>query len=327
MSADAAGRAGASHLPVAPTPSNGGFSYRRLNRLRGLAQLLALAFLVAVPVLNRAGVHWIVGTLYSISIGELDIADPAMTLQTVLLTKDVFPRLLLAAAVPAVLALVLGRVFCSWLCPYNTLLEWVDRFERRFLKQRWTRKHRRPIEANPHPFAYWAILAGLLLAAVTFGVPLLSWLSAPGIVSSQIAQAVLGMGPGLELGIVAVLLVAEVALARRFWCKYACPVGATFSLFRTRRTLRIACDASRCTCGSGSEACAVACPLGLLPRAGDVYPHCFNCGSCLAACEKMRRGALRFRFAADDGRVPECRGAGTAAPAADEDRPTVPATA
>ncbi|MFW6330308.1 MAG: 4Fe-4S binding protein [Gemmatimonadota bacterium] len=274
------------------------FSYRRLNTARKAFQVLAVAFLVAVPILNWLGVHWLLGTLYSLSIGELDIADPAMALQTVLLTGTFWVPLLLAAAIPVLLALVFGRVFCSWICPYNTLIEWMDGLEKRVFRSRWLKKRRRPAEGNPRRAIYWTIFGGLLLATLLAGLPLLAWLSAPGILSSQLSQGILGMGLGLELVLVLGLLVLEVAIARRFWCKYACPVGATLALARAPWTLHVAHDDERCGCPRGAEACHIACPLGLQPRAAEsLAPYCYNCGSCVAACEKTRRGALRFSFA------------------------------
>jgi ferredoxin-type protein NapH len=271
-------------------------TYRRLQSARTALQLFVLLFLIAVPVLNWLGIHWIIGTLYSISIGDLDIADPAMALQTTLLTRELYGPLLLAAAIPAVLALVFGRVFCSWMCPYNTLAEWADNARRFLFRKRWTAARVRVVPANPKPFIYWGIFTVLLVAVLVAGLPLLSYLSAPGILSSQLSQGILGFGVGPELALVALLLVAEIALARRFWCKYACPVGAGLSLFRGRRTMRITRDAERCGCKPGGEACRIACPLGLAPKEGDVYPYCFNCGSCLKACEKTRRSALQFSF-------------------------------
>ncbi|MCP4399094.1 MAG: 4Fe-4S binding protein, partial [bacterium] len=106
--------------------NNGVRTYQRLNWGRRIVQILALLFLVAVPLLNSIGVHWIVGTLYSFSIGELDVVDPLMALQTILLTKTVYLPLLFAVLVPLGLTLIFGRVFCSWICPKNTFSDCLD---------------------------------------------------------------------------------------------------------------------------------------------------------------------------------------------------------
>jgi ferredoxin-type protein NapH len=269
-------------------------TYRTLDRLRRITQVAALLFVAAIPVLGVLGIHKLLGTLYSVSIGPVDIVDPALALQTVLLSRELYVPLLLAAAIPAALALVFGRVFCSWACPFNTLHDWAASVRRRVVR-------RRPaagagVPANPRPVLYWGIFAGLLALVLATGLPLFVWLSPPGILTSQFSHAVFGLGVGLELGLVAALLVAEVTLARRWWCKYACPVGATLSLFRTPRTLRVVRDAAACTCRPGGEACRVECPLELKPDLVNIQPYCFNCGSCLRVCEKTKRSALRFSF-------------------------------
>lgn len=270
--------------------------YRHLNRIRSGVQIFSLLFLVAVPVLNWLGVHWVLGTLYSISIGELDIADPVMALQTILLTEQLYVPLLLAAAVPMVLALIFGRVFCSWMCPQNTFSEWIERVRKRFFRARWMQAHRTVAEHNPHPVWYWSIFAALLLITLVAGLPLLSYLSAPGIISSQIAQAILGMGIGLELGLVALILFVETVFARRIWCKYLCPVGAMLALFQTKRTLHLKHNEAHCTCKHDIEPCHLVCPLGLVSKLEHVYPYCYNCGLCVGACEKTGKGALTLGF-------------------------------
>lgn len=278
--------------------------YQNLSRVRTGVQIFSVLFLFAVPVLNWLGVRWIIGTLYSISIGELDIADPAMALQTILLTKDVYLPLLIAAALPMVLAFVFGRIFCSWMCPQNTFSEWIALIQKRYFKKRWMQTHRAVIANNPHPAWYWSIFAGLVLLVVVTGLPLLSYLSMPGIISSQIAQSILGMGMGLEAALVVIILTAETVIARRFWCKYLCPVGAMLALFNARRTLRLHHDETLCDCKRDAEPCHYVCPLALAPKQAHVYPYCFNCGLCVAVCEKTGKRALTFRFGGNSSQKP-----------------------
>jgi ferredoxin-type protein NapH len=273
-------------------------------------QVFAILFLVAVPVLNWHGVHWILGTLYAVSIGELDIADPAVALQTILLTKEVYVPLLLAMIIPIIVALIFGRVFCSWVCPHNTFSEWIEGLQRRLFKNRWRQVHARTVPSNPHPALTWGILAALIVTALVLGLPLLSYLSTPGIISSELSQAILGMGVGLEIMLVVLILAVEAVLFRRYWCKFLCPVGATLSLFRTKTTLHVHHNAAQCDCPTGLEPCRFACPLNLSPRRLHLYPNCFNCGVCVAMCEKIGKRALTLEFGGPpkDAHAPEVRG-------------------
>ena len=111
---------------------------------------------------------------------------------------------------------------------------------------------------------------------------------------------------GIELSLVLVILLIEELYKERFWCKFACPVGATLAFLRAKHTLSIHYDAKIC-----SEQCPVdkfklslcnsACPLNLNPRLinekqNNIYPYCFNCGECVDACQNKGSEAIFFTF-------------------------------
>ena len=50
--------------------------YKKLNIVRKAVQLFTLLFLFTIPILILFEVRFIIGNLYSISFGELDITDP-----------------------------------------------------------------------------------------------------------------------------------------------------------------------------------------------------------------------------------------------------------
>ena len=93
--------------------------YTRLHFMRRLVQFLAMSFIFVIPILNMLGIRQIIGTYYSISIGNLDIIDPALMLQTIFLTKEIYFPLLLAGIIPLILTLIFGKVFCGWVCPVD----------------------------------------------------------------------------------------------------------------------------------------------------------------------------------------------------------------
>lgn len=91
--------------------------YQRLNRIRQAVQMLTLLLFTAIPILIGFGIDSIRGTLYALSVFGLDVADPLLVLQTILLTKEVYVPLLLAAAIPIALALIFSRVFAVGCAP------------------------------------------------------------------------------------------------------------------------------------------------------------------------------------------------------------------
>ena len=262
----------------------------RLIPLRRTVQICLLLLLFVVPWLNQQGISLVSGTLYSFAIGPLWITDPAIGLQTLFTTRRVDLTLLLSLLLPIALALGCGRVFCGWLCPQNALSELADIVAARL-------KIRRTLHPAPTPKARLLLLGLLLLLATVIGLPLVSLLSAPGILSVQAAKLVYEKTVGAELALVGLIVLVELFLVRRAWCNFLCPVGTVLGVFRVRRTMKVVFseeDGRRCT---HCHACAQACQLGLDPVADHLYPQCHNCGACINACKiDQTRKPLSFQF-------------------------------
>ncbi len=270
--------------------------YKHLHFYRRLTQWLALFFIFLVPFLNRHGYHQIIGTFYSIRIGQMDLMDPALMFQTIVLSKQVSWEIIIAGMVPIILAFLLGKVFCSWVCPYNLLAEYVAKWRKRLFP-----KKKYVLNRNPKAHLYWTILGAIFTILMILGIPLITLVSFPGLLSSQAADLILNGTLGVEIFLVLVVLLLEFFVAPHFWCKYACPVGATLALFRNKHTLHIHFDPQGCTCDSVRDlSCNQACPLGLDPRHADIYPYCYNCGECIYSCHQHHGKSLSFSFRSQD---------------------------
>ncbi len=262
-----------------------------LTRWRRTCQLLTLILVVLLPFLNKKGLTYVSGTLYSLAIGPIWITDPLIGLQTLLTTLTADRVLLLSLLLPIVIAMILGRVFCSWICPQNTLSELVDLAAVKI-------GIRRPFTIKPTPAPRYTVLILIMIATPLAGLPLASLLSAPGIISVQVAKLVYEGTVGLELGLIGLIVIGEFFLAPRVWCNHLCPIGSFLALFRCRKTLQVVLheDAAH-PCGH-CLACAKACQLGLNPLHDKIYPQCHNCGACLTACQELKgsQKPLKFRF-------------------------------
>jgi len=244
----------------------------------------ALVLIFTIPWLNKEGFYGIVGTFYSMRIAGLDVVDPALVLQYYLLTGGAVFSLILAGLIPAVLALLLGKVFCGWLCPFNLMSEFADKIFRRVRRRPAVKPNR-----NPRPFVFWLIFCGLLLLVFFSGLPLIALASMPGVLSGQAADWVFKGTLGLELFFVVLVVTIEVFFKKRFWCNYVCPAGAALALFRFPQTLSVRYNSEKCVQHCAAERtniniCNAACPLHLNPRQKGLYPFCFNCGACVQAC-------------------------------------------
>ncbi len=230
------------------------------------------------------------GGAWSAEIGPVSLTDPLAAAESVAATKH-FPRVLLVGLiVPLLATLLLGRVFCSWICPMGLLLEMTDKL----------RGLLRFLEAPPRNLRFaratkYALLAaGIILAAVV-SMPVLGYVYPPALLSRELHDGVFAIFDRAELGqplrwtagfswMVIVLVgiaLFEVALSRRWWCRYVCPGGGLYSLIGAARPLRVKLHQSSCT---DCALCVAACPMGLNPMQGEMGLECDNCGVCIDAC-------------------------------------------
>jgi ferredoxin-type protein NapH len=266
--------------------------YNKLSKYRVITQTVSFLFILLIPVLVSLGFREVIGSYYSFTIFGLEIADPAVSLQTILLKKEVFLPIIIAIIIPIIVALIFGKVFCSWVCPYTAIQDFIDSIIKRVSKK----KNIFADGINPKPIWYWSILGFLTLLILVFAFPVFTFLSYPGIISTNIYYLFIGVALSFELFIVALVLVLELNFSKRIWCKYICPVGATLAIFRSSRTMQIVYNEEECDCLGTISPCKISCPLGLDPKEKNLYPYCYNCGKCLKMCEKTGNGALKFGF-------------------------------
>jgi len=244
--------------------------------------------------------------------------DPLIALGTFLASHRLAAGMLLSLVLLGVTVL-LGRVFCSHVCPMGTTLDLLDQgLTARYRRSgRWTPEVRR----RRLRWKYYG-LAGVLISSLAgttvlflfdpislatrfytlvifplggavgeTGLDLLRPLLARA--GSPLAYARIGAArytlTALTLAFVAALAALQL-LDRRFWCRYLCPLGALLALFaRFRIVRRQVTDA--CT---DCSVCRSTCMGGALSGddTGTLAGECFLCRTCETACPK---GAVRFR--------------------------------
>lgn len=266
---------------VTPLNENRGRSYSRIR----LAVLCGAFLLILVnPFLNcYLQIDFIQGWYQSFGVGSLWFVSPLEGLESLLLTKAIYMPSLVGTLIPVLIALFLGRVFCSWICPVTFILELTDRVRRWISTKRYLRN--RLVVAKK---VLWFTLIAELVISMIIGAPLFVFLSPPGLIGREIMMLVFFRTVALE-GLILVLVVALELITRRLFCRSFCPLGALLAFIGRNRSLRIQLNRNNCTaCGR----CDRACPMGLKPSVGEgESPYCWNCGECLDCC---RHDALRF---------------------------------
>ncbi|MCS7259800.1 MAG: 4Fe-4S binding protein [Anaerolineae bacterium] len=254
--------------------------------------------------------------------------DPLSALGAMLASREWLPRLGLALITVGI-TLLLGRVWCGWICPLGTVLEWLGPGAAR---------GRAPNVAPQWRSAKYLLLVGILAAAV-FGSLTLLVLDPLALFTRTMTTVIL---PALNYGVTAIFaslysiaplrgvldalehglrgtvlpvqqplfagnwLIAGVfglvlllnRLAKRFWCRYLCPLGALLAWLARIAVLRPVIGVGCVQCGR----CRSVCPVEAIQVQDDfriVASECVTCLDCFAACPERGIGwrPVAFRTA------------------------------
>ncbi len=218
------------------------------------------------------------------------MADLNSALQVMLAYKHVVLNLVIGTVTIFVLWFLLGgRTFCSWACPYHLLSEWAEKIHLWLVAKRIIKNHtfHRGVRT-----LFYIIFA--LLALLT-GYTVFETISPTGIISRALIY-----GPGLALLWVAALLLFEIFVSRRAWCRYVCPIGITYGVVGLFSPVRVKFKLDGCHHeGDCRKACLVPHVLDVTIKgqAKDtempIGADCTRCGMCVDICPT---DSLRFEI-------------------------------
>lgn len=182
------------------------------------------------------------------------------------------------------LALVAKKAFCGWACPIGFLGELGGRLGGKIWKKR----------PSPSPevnrrlkLLRYAALAVSLYFTYKLGELVLRGYDPFYVIFSGGGHGTVGWISWATLG----AIVAGALVVPMFFCRYLCPLGATFDPFAKLGLVKIVRDAELCTeCGD----CGRACPHAIRPHETIAVRDrdCTNCLECLDACPV--EGTLRL---------------------------------
>ena len=253
--------------------------------------------------------------------------DPLAAAASMLASRSFIPEMALSLIVVG-LTILLGRVFCGWICPMGTTLDLSDRV---FFRKRHHREGWRMLSLKYYVLAGLAVTAvftmqfvylldplSLIHRAVVIGfvAPVqmtVKWFADhlyvwSGSSFGPLASASMWLGDRmaasafvssqqthfrqafLVLGVF-VAIVALNGVSRRFWCRNLCPLGALLGLLSRVPLLKRVVGSG---CNDCSR-CAHDCKMAAIPENPRLtrLTECIECMDCVEVCP---RDAVSFRL-------------------------------
>ena len=244
---------------------------------RRTVQLTVLA-LIASPLL---GLTFFSGNLAAADLFGVSLADPLAFFQALIGGKVLVLSYLGSALLVAAFYFVLGgRSFCGWVCPVGLITELGEKLRRRLGSGEIT---------MPLVTSRWSLGLVILVVAVT-GIPFFEVFSPISIVSRAITFASF-----MPLLVLAAILLVEIAVSRRVWCRSLCPLGGFYSIIACFSPVRVGFVSGRCTgCGGCMNVCPVEEVLTFSMERGERQVTAGDCTRCLACIDNCPSNALKI---------------------------------
>jgi cytochrome c oxidase accessory protein FixG len=196
------------------------------------------------------------------------------------------------------LTMTLGRIWCGWACPQTIFSDFVEGLARRLgMKVKNNRLAGKTWQHLVMNLSYLAMALLVGFSSVWYFVP-------PYEFFNRLLAGSLGVWPLGSGLVISTVVMLDLALLRRIFCRDFCPYGRFQAIIAHPGTLTLgslATEIDRCTdCG----ACVRICPMGIDIRNGFQI-ECINCTNCIDACRRVmssrkEKGIIGYTFGTEN---------------------------
>ena len=185
------------------------------------------------------------------------------------------------------LGVLLGRFICGFLCPFGWFQDLLHKIPGKKLST---------AKLKPLRYLKYAVLVVFVILLPAFvtnslgmGDPFFcKYICPQGVLEGAAPLSLVNPGIRAALGrlfmfkftILVFVIILSILFYRPF-CKWICPLGATYSLFNNISFLKIRVDSEKCV---SCQKCSHSCKMDVNVVDTPNHPECIRCGACVKAC-------------------------------------------
>lgn len=247
--------------------------------LRRICQLGLLALFCFVPFVLS-------GNLSSSNLFKtIPLSDPFAVLQIYLASLSIDTAALVGALIIMLLyGLLLGRAFCSWVCPVNMISDFSA-----FVRRKLHLKAEKSLLLSKN-LRYYVLFVCLALSFI-LSLPVFESFSYIGIIHRGII-----FGSVSWIFVAFIIFCIDTFLSPRATCSHFCPLGAFYALISRFAFLKIKYRLDKCTkCYKCVQICPEKQVLSLIAKNSGLVKsgECIRCARCIEVCDD---DALNFNI-------------------------------
>ncbi len=184
--------------------------------------------------------------------------------------------------------ILLGRVFCGYICPVGLIIDIGVSIRDRITGRKLISRRKLTINGNYIIYVGGIIFLIIISMNVFLHSQFLNWTVSPFADFIKVLYSF----PYLSIELIFLILILALSIIYpRLWCRAFCPAGFVFtilSILNKKKLLSFVIDEKLCTeCGI----CGLVCPVGVCPL--DQSPACVYCLEC---CDRCPVNAIKLKF-------------------------------
>ncbi len=218
------------------------------------------------------------GSMWAFTVMGIPMSDPLGIISELLNSVKLPLKFLLGGLIPFAIALLFGRVFCSWFCPMSFFFDVSAKIKKLFIKLKIPILELK-VPRETRVFIFWIGLIFSYFMGMWVWHFVLPYITFSHEIFSYVVFNTFTVGIYYFLAII----LLDIGLISGEFCNSLCPTGWVLEKIGNYSVLKLKANASACP--PKCKVCKTVCPIDLFPKE-DIMFGCHLCYKCVDGCPK-----------------------------------------